>query len=75
MTTSRKSSPKIGDLERPHPLAIESLGDEAQPITVRLADLWSDLVRAGEGRDPESPRKSGTAVPILDEMKGILQWD
>ena len=26
-------------------------------------------------RDPEAPKKPGSAVPLLDEMKGILQWD
>lgn len=76
MTTSKKPSPMIGDVERPHPLVAESLGDEAQPMAVRLGDLWSDFIRAAEEtRDPDSPRKLGSAVPILDDMKGILQWD
>ena len=45
-------------------------------MTVRLGDLWSDFIRvADEARDPEAPRKPGSAVPLLDEMKGILQWD
>jgi hypothetical protein len=75
MTTSRKPSPQFGDLETPHPLVAESLGDEAQPMVVRLGDLWSDFVRADHRRDPGSPKKPGSAVPIIDDMKGILQWD
>ncbi|HEV7389120.1 MAG TPA: hypothetical protein VGN73_10950 [Gemmatimonadaceae bacterium] len=77
MTTSRKPSPPFGDIEMPHPTASEPLGDvEAQPMTVRLADLWSDFVRAAEEtRDQDGRKKPGSAVPILDDMKGILQWD
>jgi hypothetical protein len=45
-------------------------------MTVRLADLWSDFVRpAEETRDQDGRKKPGSAVPILDDMKGILQWD
>ncbi len=77
MTTSRKPSPAFGDIETPHPTCAESLGDvDAQPMTVRLADLWSDFVRAAEESHGEDGRKKpGSAVPILDDMKGILQWD
>jgi hypothetical protein len=75
MNTSKKPSPKIGDVERPHPLVAESLGDEAQPMAVRLGDLWSDFVRAPEDTRAATPKKFGSAVPILDDMKGILQWD
>jgi hypothetical protein len=68
----------IGDIEKPHPTVADDLGDAsgAAPMTVRLGDLWSDLMRvADDAHDPDSPRKSGSAVPLLDEMKGILQWD
>jgi hypothetical protein len=75
MTTSRKPSPQLGDVETPHPLVAESPGDETQPMVVRLRDLWSDLVRADDRRDLGSPKKPGSAVPIIDDMKGILQWD
>jgi hypothetical protein len=45
-------------------------------MTVRLGDLWSDFMRvADEARDHDAPKKRGAAVPLLDEMKGILQWD
>lgn len=73
-------SPLIGDIERPHPTVADSVGDGlgAAPLTVRLGDLWSDFVRdADQARDPEAPkdaRAQGT-VPLLDDMKGILQWD
>jgi len=78
MTKSKDHSPLIGDIEMPHPTVAEALGDESgsNPMTVRLADLWSDFARvAEEAHDPNSPRKSGSALPLLDEMKGILQWD
>ena len=26
-------------------------------------------------RDPDAAPRSPSAVPLLDEMKGILQWD
>ncbi|HKN58638.1 MAG TPA: hypothetical protein VJV97_07280 [Gemmatimonadaceae bacterium] len=77
MTTPKKPSPLFGDIEKPYPTVADDLGDDSggEPMTVRLGDLWSDFIRvADEARDPEAPRK-GSAVPLLDEMKGILQWD
>ena len=75
MTDSRKRSPST-DVERAHPIVADSHGDEAQPLAVRLEDVWSDFLRAAEEtRQPDSPRRPGSAVPILDDMKGILQWD
>jgi hypothetical protein len=78
MTKRKDNSPLAGDLERSHPTVADSIGDElgGEPLIIRLGDLWSDLVRgAGESRDTESPRRSSSAVPLLDDMKGILQWD
>jgi hypothetical protein len=78
MSTQKKNSASLSDIEAPHPTVADDLGDESggEPMTVRLGGLWSDFIRvADEARDPESPRKAGSAVPILDEMKGILQWD
>ncbi len=78
MSTPKKPSTPLGDIEKPHPTVADDLGDESggQPMTVRLGDLWSDFIRvAEEARDPEAPKKPGSAVPLLDEMKGILQWD
>jgi len=70
------------DLEKPHPTVVDSLddasgvGDEVAPMAVRIGDLWSDFMRvADEAHDPNSPRKSNSALPILDEMRGILEWD
>ena len=76
--TPKKPSPLFGDIEKPHPTVADDLGDESggEPMTVRLGDLWSDFIRvADEARDPEAPRRPGSVVPLLDEMKGILQWD
>jgi hypothetical protein len=70
--------PLMGDIERPHLTVADSIGGElgAQPLTVRLGDLWADFMRvADRARDPEAPKGSTPAVPLLDDMKGILQWD
>jgi hypothetical protein len=79
MTNPKKP---LVDLEKAHPTVVDSLddasgvGDDAAPMAVRIGDLWSDFIRvADQARDPESPRKSNSALPILDEMRGILQWD
>ena len=67
----------FSDLEKPHPVVADSVGDSAAgPIAVRLGDLWSEFIRvADEARDPSAPRKRAAVVPLLDDMKGILQWD
>ena len=77
MNTPGKSSPAMGEIEKTHPTVADDLGDESgTPVTVRLGDLWSDFIRvADEARDPESPKKPLSAVPLIDDMKGILQWD
>jgi hypothetical protein len=78
MIKRKDRSPLAGDVARSHPTVVDSIGDElgGEPLIIRVGDLWSDLVRpAGESRNIESPMRSGSAVPLLDEMKGILQWD
>lgn len=80
MKKRKSRSALIGDLERAHPTVADSVGDElgAEPLTVKLGDLWSDFARVAErARDPEAPKdeRSHGAVPLLDDMKGILQWD
>ena len=73
----RRDSSSISDIEKLNPTVAE-FGDElgGDPLSVRLGDLWTDFVRApDEARDPDAPRKPGSAVPLLDDMKGILQWD
>lgn len=78
MSTQNKNSASLSDIEKPHPTVADDHGDESgsELMTVRLDDLWSDFIRvADEARDPAAPRKPGSLVPLLDEMKGILQWD
>lgn len=74
-----KGLPKsFGDIEKPHKTVADSFSDGlgGETLTVRLGDLWTDLVRVAEDRrDPDAPPRSPKAVPILDDMKGILQWD
>lgn len=89
MRNHNPDSHAFSDLERPHRVVADSIGDssEAEPLAVRLGELWSDFIRvADEARDPDAPgkasardatprEKSGYAIPLLDDMKGILQWD
>jgi hypothetical protein len=76
--TTRKDQPEpFEDIEKPHPLVVEATGDGASaPLTVRLSDPWSDFLRVADERgDPDAPQRSASALPLLDDMKGILQWD
>jgi hypothetical protein len=76
--TIRKDQPDpIDDVEKSHPLAVEGTGDAAPtPLTVRLSDPWSDFLRVADERsDPDAPPRSAPGLPLLDDMKGILQWD
>lgn len=78
MTDRKADSHAFSDLERPHPVVADSVGGEpnAEPLAVRLGDLWSDFIRAAdEARDPTTSKKGGHAVPLLDDMTGIQQWD
>ena len=74
----RKDLPKsFGDMEMPHETVADLLGDDpsVEPLTVRLGDLWNGLYRAAHKRyDLEVPQH-GSAVPLLDDIKGIRQWD
>jgi hypothetical protein len=65
------------DVEKPHPLLAEFAdGAPRPPLVVRLSDLWTDLLRVdGETTDPESPPRSAPGMPLLDHMKGVMQWD
>lgn len=65
------------DVENPHPLVAELAdGSPGQPLAVRLRDLWTDLLRANdEASDLGSPARPFSAMPLLDYMKGIMQWD
>lgn len=78
MTKRKDSSLFQGDIEKPHPTVADLTGNElgGEPLTVRLGGLWSDFIRvADRARDPEAPKDSTPAVPLLDDMKGILHWD
>jgi hypothetical protein len=78
MTKRKDFSLLVGDVEKPHPTVADTAGEESggEPLTVKLSGLWSDFIRvADRARDPEAPKPSTSAVPLLDDMKGILQWD
>lgn len=77
MTTRKDQPDPFDDIEKPHPLVVEATGEGSSvPLTVRLSDPWSDFLRVAEERDdPDAPQRSASALPLLDDMKGILQWD
>jgi hypothetical protein len=73
-----KGFPKLfGDTATRHETVVDPSRDGlgAEPLTVPVADPWSDLMRSGEGRREPDSSRSSSALPLLDEMKGILQWD
>ena len=69
-----------GDLERPHPTVADTVGGGlgAEPLPVKLGDIWSDFIKGGDeasdSGSPRDPRPHGS-VPLIDDMKGIRQWD
>jgi hypothetical protein len=75
--TIRKVQPHaFDDVEKPHPLVVEAGDGTSAPVTVRLSDPWSDFLRVADKRsDPGATQRSPSALPLLDDMKGILQWD
>jgi hypothetical protein len=78
MTIRKDSATSFSDIEKPHETVADSFGEglEQEPLTVRLGDLWSDFVRSADAQgDPDSLPRSPSALPLLDDMKGILQWD
>ena len=78
MTARKDPTKPFSDIEVPHETVADSFSDGlgSEPLTVRLGDLWTDFVRAAdEPRDPDSAQRSSSALPLLDDMKGILQWD
>lgn len=77
MMPDREMPDPFDDLEKPHPLAAEFAdGAPRQPLTVRLVDMWTDLLRVeDEPRAADAPPRIPSAMPLLDYMKGIMQWD
>jgi hypothetical protein len=77
MTTRRNHPDPFDDIEKPTLTLAEGFGDRvpSQPLTVRLVDLWSDFLRVSPESDAAVPPRPASAVPLLDDMKGILQWD
>jgi hypothetical protein len=77
MIPSKDLPDPFDDMETPHPLAAESaVGAPIQPLVVRLGDLWTDLMRIDdETIEPDSRPRSYSPMPLLDYMKGIMQWD
>jgi hypothetical protein len=75
--TIRKVQPHVfDDVEKQHPLVVEAGDGTSAPVTVRLSDPWSDFLRVADKRgDSDAPQRSPSALPLLDDMKGILQWD
>lgn len=76
--TDPRGLPKFTDAERPVPPVSDLLdgAEERPPFVVKLGDLWSDYIRGvNAGRDPEAPPRDKSSVPLLDDMKGILQWE
>jgi hypothetical protein len=78
--TKRKDPKPFSDIEKPHETVADTFGDGLvrDPLTVRLGDLWTDFVRGADEQPRESqapPQRSPSALPLLDDMKGILQWD
>jgi hypothetical protein len=77
MTTRRNYPDPLDDIEKPTLTVAEAFGDRipAQPLAVRLGDLWSDFLRVSPESDAAVRTRPAPAVPFLDDMKGILQWD
>ena len=73
-----KDLPKsLGDIEKPHETIADWFADGPRPVPliVRLGDLWNDLYRAAHERHNLEAPEHGSAAPLLDDTKGIRQWD
>ena len=79
MTARKDFSKPFLDIERPYETVADSFTDGRghELLTVRLKGLWSDLIRVGDEQADTSvlPSRSTSALPLLDEMQGILRWD
>jgi hypothetical protein len=78
MRNPKKLPQPFKDIEQPHETVAESFSDGlgVELLTVRLRGFWSELIHAPDGsRDVDAAKRSPSAVPLLDDMKGIRQWD
>ena len=78
MTDRKQFSKPFKDIEQPHETVAESFSDGlgVELLTVRLRGLWSELIHVrDEPRDLDAPPRAAAGVPLLDDMKGIRQWD
>jgi hypothetical protein len=77
--TNRKAFPTpFRDIEKPYETVAESFSDGlgVELLTVRLRGLWSELIHVRDDpHDMDAPSRSASGVPLLDDMKGIRQWD
>lgn len=72
------SEPVSGDSELRRPAAVDPSGADGggRPLAVRLDDVWSDFVReSARDSEAEAPPRQKPAVPLIDDMTGILQWE
>jgi hypothetical protein len=68
----------VGDVELPRETVVDSFGDGpgGELLTVRLRSLWSDIIGGPEARrGSDAPPRSPSALPLIDDMKGIRHWD
>jgi len=78
MRTPKELLKPFKDIEQPHETVAESFSDGlgVELLTVRLRGFWSELIHAPDASlDVDAPLRSPSAVPLLDDMKGIRQWD
>ena len=78
MTNLNDLPTPFGDIEKPHETVADSFSDGlgVELLTVRFRGLWRDLIHVpDEACDLDATPRSPSAVPLLDDMKGIRQWD
>jgi hypothetical protein len=65
------------DIEKPHPMVADGVVDgiPVRPLVVRLGDLWSDFLRTPQESDAAVPPRPASGLPLIDDMRGIVQWD
>jgi hypothetical protein len=76
-TPRNHTTQPFDDIEMPYHTVADDVidGIPVRPLVVRLGDLWTDLVRAPQESDAAVQSRPASALPLIDDMKGILQWD